>query len=168
MKGCPVSQQVWHAKEPSLLNGHECRAQVKIYCPSPATVTSPYERKILEWDEKNPNKHTLVYSNAILYCSSRYIRGFFFIISPNKSNTYICLQKLSKHCLERDYRKSCYAYFNLADIDNCHLFVIYGITRVSYISIFPCSLTCTCFKHLLLNLSTFNHTNVLTFQCHLI
>ena len=28
---CYVSQNVWHAKEPSLLNGHELRAQVKIF-----------------------------------------------------------------------------------------------------------------------------------------
>ena len=25
INGCPVSQYVWHPKEPSLLNGHECR-----------------------------------------------------------------------------------------------------------------------------------------------
>ena len=29
INGCPVSQYVWHAKEHSLLNGHECRAWVK-------------------------------------------------------------------------------------------------------------------------------------------
>ena len=25
-QGCPVSNRVWHAIEPSLLNGHKCRA----------------------------------------------------------------------------------------------------------------------------------------------
>ena len=30
INGCHVSQQVWHAEEPSMLNGHECRAYVKI------------------------------------------------------------------------------------------------------------------------------------------
>ena len=50
--GCPVSQSVWHTKEPSLLNSHECRAKVKFFSPSSAMVTSTYEWKILEWDEK--------------------------------------------------------------------------------------------------------------------
>ena len=26
MNGCPVSEKVWHTKEPSLLNGHRCQA----------------------------------------------------------------------------------------------------------------------------------------------
>ena len=66
ISGCPVSQSVWHDKEPSLFNGHECRAKVKIYSPSPAKVTSPYEWKILEWDE-NPqtNKQTKDLANFV-------------------------------------------------------------------------------------------------------
>ena len=44
---------MWHAKEPSLLNGHERRASVKICSPSTAIVSSPYKWKILEWNE-NP------------------------------------------------------------------------------------------------------------------
>ena len=48
----PVWQWVWHVKELSLLNGHECRAQVKICSPSPAMVTSTYKCKILEWEDK--------------------------------------------------------------------------------------------------------------------
>ena len=52
INGCPVSQYVWHAKEPVLLNGHKCRAKIKICSPSAAMVTSPNEWKILEWDEK--------------------------------------------------------------------------------------------------------------------
>ena len=47
INGCPVSQQIWHAKEPSLLNGHKCRAQVKICSPLPVIVTSPYATN--EW-----------------------------------------------------------------------------------------------------------------------
>ena len=43
INGCSMSQQVWHAKEPSMINGHKCRAQVKICNPSPATMTSPNE-----------------------------------------------------------------------------------------------------------------------------
>ena len=38
-----LSQQVLHSKEPSLLNGHDCRAQINICSPSPVMVTSPYE-----------------------------------------------------------------------------------------------------------------------------
>ena len=49
-----VSSCVWHVKEPSLLNGHECRAWVKI-C-SPSLVTSPYEWNIIEWYEKLQRK----------------------------------------------------------------------------------------------------------------
>ena len=48
---------VWHAKEPLLLNGHECR--VKICSHSPVMVTTPYELIIHEWDQKTPkNKQT--------------------------------------------------------------------------------------------------------------
>ena len=36
-----ISQYMWHAKEPSLLYGHKCRALVKICSPSSAMVTSP-------------------------------------------------------------------------------------------------------------------------------
>ena len=43
MNGCPVSQQVWRAKEPSMLSGHKCRAQVKICSLSLVMMTSPYE-----------------------------------------------------------------------------------------------------------------------------
>ena len=42
INGCPLSQYVWHAKELSLFNGHECWAKVKICSPSPVMVTSPY------------------------------------------------------------------------------------------------------------------------------
>ena len=37
----------------ALLNGHECRARSKIWCPLPVIVTSPYEWKILKWDLKS-------------------------------------------------------------------------------------------------------------------
>ena len=67
LNGCPMSQMVWHAKEPSLLNSQKCRAQVKIWSPSPVKVTSSYEWKILEWDVKHQtnkqNKHSFVFTN---------------------------------------------------------------------------------------------------------
>ena len=52
LNGYPVSQEVWHAKEPSLLNCHKCRTKVKFCSPLPIMVTSPNEWKILECDEK--------------------------------------------------------------------------------------------------------------------
>ena len=52
INGCPVSQKVWYAKESSLLNGHECRAWLKFCSPWLVMVTSPYEWKILEGDDK--------------------------------------------------------------------------------------------------------------------
>ena len=52
INGCLVSQYVWQATEPTLLSGHECRAQVNICSPSPAMVKSLYEwDDVLEWDE---------------------------------------------------------------------------------------------------------------------
>ena len=48
----------WHVKEPSLLNGHECRAYVKMCCPSSVMVTSPNEWKNLEWGQKKNTKQT--------------------------------------------------------------------------------------------------------------
>ena len=55
INGCPVSQYLWHAKEPSLLNAYMCRAYVNIFRSPPVMVMFPYEWKILEWDE-NPKQ----------------------------------------------------------------------------------------------------------------
>ena len=54
INGFPVSQQIWHAKEHSLLNGHECREKVKIWSQSPVKVMSPYEWKISSCGVKPP------------------------------------------------------------------------------------------------------------------
>ena len=43
---------MWHAKDPPLLNGHECRVNVKMWSLSPVMVTPTCEWKILEWDFK--------------------------------------------------------------------------------------------------------------------
>ena len=46
-------------EEPSLRNGHKCGAWVTICSPSSVIVSSSYEWKILEWDEKlQTNKQT--------------------------------------------------------------------------------------------------------------
>ena len=58
--GFPVLHQVWHAKEPSLLNGHESRAQGKICSLSWVMSTALYERKILGWNETNKTKLLLM------------------------------------------------------------------------------------------------------------
>ena len=42
----------------SLLNGNKCRTKVKMCSPSTVMVTSPYEWKILEWDDKPQTKKT--------------------------------------------------------------------------------------------------------------
>jgi hypothetical protein len=47
----PVSQQVWHDKDPSLLKGPEHKP--KFCSPSPVMVTSPYKWNILERDIKH-------------------------------------------------------------------------------------------------------------------
>ena len=46
INGCPVPHVVWHAKDPSLLNGHECRASVKICSPLPAMQYGDISTKI--------------------------------------------------------------------------------------------------------------------------
>ena len=53
---------------PSMLNGHKCRAYVKICSLSPVMVTSPYERKFLEWDDNHneANKHYPFTKNSLL------------------------------------------------------------------------------------------------------
>jgi hypothetical protein len=48
----PVSQQVWHDKDPSLLKGPERRAYAWFCSPSPVMVTSPCKWNILERDVK--------------------------------------------------------------------------------------------------------------------
>ena len=46
---------MWHVKDPyKMFNDQECRAKIKICNPtSPAMVTFPNEKKILDWDEKS-------------------------------------------------------------------------------------------------------------------
>ena len=65
INGCPVSQWVWHDKEPTLLNGHDCRAKVKIWSSSLSMVTYPYDWKIFKWDDKpQTNKHGFEHLNT--------------------------------------------------------------------------------------------------------
>ena len=45
----------------ALLYDHEHREWVKICIPSPVMVTSPYEWKILEWDENPEQKKNRVH-----------------------------------------------------------------------------------------------------------
>jgi hypothetical protein len=49
----PISQQVWHDKDPPCSKALSAERRPKFYSPSPAMVTSPYEWKILEWDVKS-------------------------------------------------------------------------------------------------------------------
>ena len=57
VNGYSVSQQVWHSKEPSLLNGHKCRTQVKRCSPSPAMVTNLQSVAFqTEWSKYGRNK----------------------------------------------------------------------------------------------------------------
>ena len=52
-------------KDPSLLNGHECGAFVKIFSSSPVMVKAPHEWKILKLDNK-PQTNKQTYYNIIL------------------------------------------------------------------------------------------------------
>ena len=71
---------MWHTKEPSLLNGHECRALVKICSSSPVMVTSLYEWKMLERDDKpQTNKQTLSRMTKCRYLPSPSIKLSSFI-----------------------------------------------------------------------------------------
>ena len=57
INGYSVSQQVWHSKEPSLLNGHKCRTQVKRCSPSAAMVTDSQSVAFqTEWSKYGRNK----------------------------------------------------------------------------------------------------------------
>ena len=80
INGCSVSQLVWHVKEPSLLNGHECRAKLKIFRPSPAMVTSPNEWKKFEWDEKLQIKKTKK-TNKYEYLRNKLKQPYLFTVS---------------------------------------------------------------------------------------
>ena len=41
--GCPMSQWEWHALEPLLVLGHECRVYVKLWSFSPVMMISPHD-----------------------------------------------------------------------------------------------------------------------------
>ena len=62
-----MSQKVSHVLELLLLNGHKCGAKVKTCKPSPSMVTSPYEWKILEWDENKQTNKQIVH-NTLYDC----------------------------------------------------------------------------------------------------
>ena len=62
-----ITPYVWHAKEPSLLSGHECRTYVIICSPSSVMVTSPYELKTPEWDDKPQTNKQKQNENRVFY-----------------------------------------------------------------------------------------------------
>ena len=69
---------MWHFKELSLLNGHECCVYVKICSPSPVMVTSLY--------------------NSILVKNS--------CVGPKKSNKQININKVLSDCHWKDRRRN--------------------------------------------------------------
>ena len=118
-----MSQEMWHPKEPSLLNAYECRAQVIIIIPSPLMVTSPYEWKILEWDDKPQTNNVKVkysYFTIIqtLYCTIKlsFIMGKKLSMTQESYGILICwgkkYRKLWNFVLQEKktmvlYRKQC-------------------------------------------------------------
>ena len=68
---CPVSQQAWHAKEPSLLNVHSRQAKVNICNPSPVMVTSPCENH----KETNKTNSDQCLYETIMTCTCRWSPG---------------------------------------------------------------------------------------------
>ena len=75
---------MWHAKEPSLLNVHECRAEVKINSPSPVMVTSPWvwveNFRVGRKNAKQP-KQTIYFSNRCTCCIHKPKKYHIFYIS---------------------------------------------------------------------------------------
>ena len=55
---------MWHAKESSLFNTHECWVYLIIWSPSPVMVTFLLEWKSIEWDEKHVSKSKDVFDNV--------------------------------------------------------------------------------------------------------
>ena len=108
---------MWHAKEPSLLNGHECRAKVNICSPSPVLMPSPYEWKILEWDEKTQtneqtNKQTSTGCNmkfVVKYMDSVHLTFVVFVKKKEFKAEYI--QLINIHCFT-----NCCIHVNLFEI----------------------------------------------------
>ena len=65
-----MSQQIWHAKGPPLLNSYEHRGQVHTCTPLPVNVTSPYEH---ENTSGTINRQQINKNNTSLWSFSRFI-----------------------------------------------------------------------------------------------
>ena len=118
INGCPVSKYVWHAKEPSLLNGHECRAGVNICSPSPVMVTSPGEWKIILSGTIN-HKETNVQKPFIHLCvkfTSFNYNVIWIIISFSRDGPIIFLAayiSINELDIRHKFQNSAYLIFNL-------------------------------------------------------
>ena len=112
---------MWHAKKPSLLNGHKYRAKVKICSPSPV-MTSPYQWNIGAWDE-NPKTNKQIKWRCH-YCRLRAVKctlldranyGLWteriFRATLGVSMEFILLQKTTVINRRRITRDSCIKYW---------------------------------------------------------
>jgi hypothetical protein len=92
----PLSQQVWHDKDPSLLKGPESLAYMLKFCSSSQVmVTSPYKWKILEWDVFDDLRRTRSHGyNLNLFCQKllkkKLLRNYFQNIDALMTFYQIC------------------------------------------------------------------------------
>ena len=93
----PVSQQVWHDKDPSLLKGPESLAyRLKFCSPSSVMMTSPYKWKILERDVFDDLQRTRSHGyNLNLFCQK-----------IQKKNNFGIVFKISMHWWHFMYERS--------------------------------------------------------------
>ena len=110
-----------HAKEPSLLHGHDCRAKVKICCFLPEMLTSPFQWKIIEWDE-NPQANKQQNKLCLIVCISQSNYSFVgYVLFVCLFTSFIWLNDIFTHI-------ACCSYFMRFEIQqklgaNCQLYL---------------------------------------------
>ena len=147
-----------HAKEPSLLNGHECRLKVKICSPSPAMLTSPNEWKNLEclcspfiwykkrklmfpscWIELISESNILQFSNDPV--SMEIVGSALLLFLASSVMLYLCLMKSILH---QALENKCITYFyhlqnSKNELDNYHI-IFCIVVKSLLIYYFECNL----------------------------
>ena len=102
--GCPVSHKVWHAKEPSLLKGHECRIRQNVQPFIGNGDVSIWSKNSLERQktikkQKNPIFAAVIWPGHFWYSVNQYI-------TFNHSSLLSSTKQLQFNFLRLSYRNT--------------------------------------------------------------
>lgn len=132
---------MWHAKEPSLLNCHDCRAHVQIFNRPSALVTSPYWWKVHKWDAKpltNKNNWTSFLTGIHQLFATRYPSSVnSFLIKQSFFNVFgmhvqIAFQITQTHCQNKTKKLKTWLLSNNESWNKSFIFLFIKHEKLNY------------------------------------